>query len=383
MSGLHEAFIDMAADVPMYGDLDRAIEQAERERRRRHGAVVGLAAAAAVLVVVAGVAAVSRDADTAPPVSPTPTPSPTRDTSPLPANGQITGAGRHLGAGADAPGYGWRAFDPVSGSGLLATGPDQDRLYPFERLEVFRPGRPVVTLTCGRVLQCSPDDTYLSFVATLGPGPDEVTVESGEGAAQVIGLDGATRRTLDLGATTADGARLAGLRWSPDGSRLAVLTAGRLGPSETTRVWLTDEDGDDAQLAYTAAMTYEASPGPSREESPDVDDVGNIWLPGWSWSWSPDGRTLLLDVRTPGTYGADVVALRLQPDGAGDPAIAETIYHSDRHFDWAGNLAWSPDGTRIAVRTEDAVTEISAPDGQVITHHPENRGWLIWPAKEG
>ena len=35
MSGLHEAFDEIVARVPVYGDLDGAIEQAEQERRRR------------------------------------------------------------------------------------------------------------------------------------------------------------------------------------------------------------------------------------------------------------------------------------------------------------------------------------------------------------
>ena len=56
MSGLHEAFDEIVADVPVYGDLDRAIEQADRERRHRYGVVAGLAAAAAVIAVIVGVA---------------------------------------------------------------------------------------------------------------------------------------------------------------------------------------------------------------------------------------------------------------------------------------------------------------------------------------
>lgn len=78
MSGLHEAFDDIVADVPVYGDLDRAVEQADRERRRRYGAVAGLAAAAVVVAVVVGVVATSRDANTSPePVSPVTTPTTT------------------------------------------------------------------------------------------------------------------------------------------------------------------------------------------------------------------------------------------------------------------------------------------------------------------
>jgi hypothetical protein len=78
MSGLREAFDQIVADVPVYGDLDRAIEQADRERRHRYGAVAGLTAAAAVLAVIAGIVAVSHDTDTAPPISPSPTGHPPR-----------------------------------------------------------------------------------------------------------------------------------------------------------------------------------------------------------------------------------------------------------------------------------------------------------------
>jgi hypothetical protein len=85
MSGLREAFDQIVADVPAYGDLDRAIAQAERERRRRYRVLAGLAAAAAVVAVAVGMLAVTRDTDTAPPVSPTPiipTPTPPRTQSP-------------------------------------------------------------------------------------------------------------------------------------------------------------------------------------------------------------------------------------------------------------------------------------------------------------
>jgi len=90
MSRLREAFDEIVADVPVYGDLDRAIAQAERERRRRYRVLAGLAAAAAVVAVAVGMLAVTRDTDTAPPISPTPvtptpiipTPTPPRTQSP-------------------------------------------------------------------------------------------------------------------------------------------------------------------------------------------------------------------------------------------------------------------------------------------------------------
>jgi hypothetical protein len=82
MSGLHEAFDEIVADVPVYGDLDRAIEQADRQRRHRNGVVAGLVAAAAAVVLIVGVLALNRDSDDLPrPVGP-PTPTPTRTDKP-------------------------------------------------------------------------------------------------------------------------------------------------------------------------------------------------------------------------------------------------------------------------------------------------------------
>jgi hypothetical protein len=97
MSGLREAFDQIVADVPVYGDLEEAIEQVARERRHRYGAVVGLAAAAAALVVIAGIVAVSRATDAAPPVSPSPTPSPTAVKSQSPQTGLTPRSTRRTG----------------------------------------------------------------------------------------------------------------------------------------------------------------------------------------------------------------------------------------------------------------------------------------------
>lgn len=70
MSGLHDLFDELVADVPAYGDLDRAIEQAEEDRRRRYGIAAGLAAAAAVAAVIAGLAVLNDDQTDSQPVDP-------------------------------------------------------------------------------------------------------------------------------------------------------------------------------------------------------------------------------------------------------------------------------------------------------------------------
>ena len=79
MSGLHEAFDEIVAGVPVYGDLDRAIAQAEQERRRRLSVVASLAGAAAVVAVIAGVLAVTRDENRT--LQPAPQPAPTESST--------------------------------------------------------------------------------------------------------------------------------------------------------------------------------------------------------------------------------------------------------------------------------------------------------------
>ncbi|RYP82564.1 hypothetical protein EKO23_21505 [Nocardioides guangzhouensis] len=134
MSGLHEAFDAIVADVPVYGDLDRAIQEAERDRRHRHGAVVGLAAAAAVLAVVAGIVAASRDTDTAPPVTPSPTPV---TPSPAPAKSQSPETWVDT-AVAPRDGYGWDVPDPLEGARDAWSAVAADHLDPTgAHLKVF------------------------------------------------------------------------------------------------------------------------------------------------------------------------------------------------------------------------------------------------------
>jgi hypothetical protein len=304
----------------------------------------------------------------------TPSGPPTAPPLPTQRNGPITDAQRYLGA--DASDYDWRSFDPVSETGLFVALTSSDDL---EGVVVVGRTGPVATLTCARDLPCSPENNGRPYAATLGPGSDEVTVEYGDSAVRVIGYDGTARRTIDLGAATTPGAHVGSLRWSPDGSRLAAATF-QDHPSDAgvSQVWLVDSGGGDAQLAYS--LLFDETE-PLTHAGSDFDGDGGIWSAS-DWGWSPDGQTLLLDVRDVGSYGAEVVLLHVQPDGAADPVIAQTLYHSNRNFDIAGNVAWSPDGTRIAVRTNSHIIEVSAEDGAVVGLHPGVPGWLIWPARE-
>ena len=323
-----------------------------RDRRRRvhrnRGVLSGAVALGLAGVVLTASLVTGGDRDTRPgPAFPSPTEvsvgSPTgTTTTTATTNGQITSVQRHLGA--EASDYQWRAFNSAADTGLFVSGGPGDEL---ESLTVVGPAGPVSTLACSEALPCPPGEDWSGYAATLGPGADEVTVESGDRTLQVLGYDGTVRRTLDLTASLDFADDIRKLAWSPDGSRLAVATA--------LDIWLVKGD----------VVTHPST-------------SGRIWNLG---GWSPDGKSLLVD-RYAGQTGADVVVLG--PTSEGTPATTpQTLYRSDRHFDWAGNVAWSPDGTRIAVRTESAIVEISAEDGRVLARHPHIGGWVVWPSTAG
>lgn len=340
--------------VPVADDVRRG----RRRVRRNRGIVTGAVALGVAGVVLTASLITGGDRDTRPePAFPSPSETATDAAAdPGPGNGRITSVQGHLGT--DAGSYQWRAFDSASDKRLFVSYVpcDDCAVEEVEGVTVAGPAGPVSTLACPGDLPCLPNETWLSYPATLGPGADEVTVESGDRTLQVIGYDGTVRRTLDLTATLDFLDDIRKVAWSPDGSRLAVLTGG----TGAEDIWLVEGDGDP-QLAYSSTF-------------------GTIWSLG---GWSPDGQSLLVDQLVgPGPYGADVVVLHRSSAGPSPAMSPQTLYRSNRHFDWAGNVAWSPDGTRIAVRTRNSIVEISAEDGSVLARHPHITGWLIWTEQD-
>jgi dipeptidyl aminopeptidase/acylaminoacyl peptidase len=278
-------------------------------------------------------------------------------TGPVLRNGRITGVKTRFGKRVSSDPL---DYDPATDTALISG------------LAVLRPEGQTTTLPCPRDFACRYGEG-----AALGPGPDEVTTVTPRGMARVTGYDGARRQAIDLTATIADGGEIRSIDWSSDGRRLAFVTSSSAG----FRVWLVDGAGSAPELAYTVPSSAAVV-----REGRDVSS----YLYGKPL-WSSDGQSLLIEQDAGGEYGTDIVILRLLPDGAAPPSTVQTLFHSNRHYDWTQSFAWSPDGTRVAVRTRKRdgsrishhqITVISAEDGSVIAQRP-NVGWVIWLARTG
>ncbi len=393
---------DLPEEVPLVRLADPDQPAVEDDRRRlgtpqRARSARWLAAAAAVVLVVAAVALLrivgdGEDRDGPVDVVPTTTTPPLTDT---PSTGSIVTADGHgWPEGATAPPrpenandpYDWSDFDPATGSFLhveyifgsriwiLGEGGDEEAniVCPFSNCwgTAFGPGPDEVTAlvldaTCSGPTDCD-----------HGPvRPERV---------QVIAWDGTVRESVDISAAfTHDGTgtaerSLAGLAWSPDGSRLAVGTSGQeaancdpFGDECGVEVWIFGRDGGEPQLVHTA----DPADGEHREP-PVLADL----------AWSPDGRTLAVSVASPPVgrpAWPQLVALRFEP---GEPVRAEVLHVYDdvapagrriftsQYSQFA--LAWSPDGSRIAVTSDGGVAEISAADGRVLARHPGAAGTI-------
>ena len=400
MSGLHDAFDELVADVPVYGDIDRAIEQANREQVHRHGMVAGLAAAAAVVAVIIGMLAITHDANRserpAGPSSPTPTPTGSQD--PTPALGpaiyfdalavqgdSLSDPAHNIGGPKDI----YLTRESGTAQQLVATRTDEHcpRVSPEGDMLAYLEGTTVVVrrldanglpgATTARVqhspastdgLACPQWSPRGGQLAIAVDGFDDESYEQNF-EVRVIDADGGTERVVAR--PQAQFMPLSEIAWSPAGDAIAYRTADSvwiapLHGGEPRRLWqgrtstsgvpsgFPPYPGMPDRLAWLAtgelAVTAQTDvDGRFRLHIIDVDSgrdrvLGTFPLESPNtWSWSPDGSRLAFS----DTDGTEQLFDRV----SGTTVPIRPRLFGRKLAVW--KLAWSPDGRRLVGTATD------------------------------
>lgn len=141
----------------------------------------------------------------------------------------------------------------------------------------------------------SPDGSRLAILTDLKPGP-----RPGPGRVFVVNADGSDIRVL------AEGEFVPWFDWSPDGSRIVVSERQGL---ERSRIWIVPADG--------SAMSHVATP--------------DLYSPSWGTpAWSPNGSRIAFSVEPNRAFVIDA-------DGSGDPTPIDDLTYAS----WSGgSFCW-------------------------------------------
>jgi len=210
----------------------------------------------------------------------------------------------------------------------------------------------------------SPDGTLLAYNVFLR--------EDRVDGAYVMSPDGTNPRLA-----TSGGASDWFLSWSAAGRMLFLR--GRMGPAD---YWTANPDGSDpARILTNESCEYPADWSPDGRDlvvckcnsTPDgpaacglsiVDQQGNTVrtllesdprMP-YSPRWSPDGAHILFLTRRPNN-GPDSLFV-MDADGANLRSLYQFPVNSNWSLPW-----WSPDGSQVALTTDDAIVAVSLADG--------------------
>ncbi len=207
----------------------------------------------------------------------------------------------------------------------------------------------------------SPDGSRIAHVGTLDPS--YLTYGPENAAIWISPVDGGEAWALDVPKPGAWAPV-----WSPDSQRLAVMGFGIHEPglvhvvdvgeniaSSTSRVVgathiLPSWSPDGTRLVFAEHRGGQEEPM-TTVHIVDPENADSLVLPEIEghvsqMAWHPDGSEILMMV-----YGAESVLRTITPDGG---VLTDVFKDDDRQFGWVWShgLAWSPGGSRFAIRTD-------------------------------
>ena len=181
------------------------------------------------------------------------------------------------------------------------------------------------------------------------PAVQRIAYRGTDGSLWIMNADGSGQQKL-FDIETEPGDSVAGIRWSPDGSKFAVTTCESpippdFGPCTDRIIYIVSADGETL-----------------------VEVPGVRFL-----RWSPDGTRIAFrtcEPVTPPDFGPcnDRIYV-MNADGSNLTLLAEDIPASDLHW-------WSPDGSRIAI-SSDGIYVINA-DGSGLTRLDIAASYVDW-----
>ena len=181
----------------------------------------------------------------------------------------------------------------------------------------------------------SPDGSKLAYVM------DERVI-SGSGAPFRYVLYSVNADGSDLSRLFTADKILGAPGWSPDGTRLAIVSMDFGGGSQEHVGKLDIVSADGSGFLNVSGSRFLVS-GSANFRDPGV-------------SWSPDGSEILYVIY-------ERIGNQLSKDGR--VHIANVVSDSVRRLAWGSHASWSPDGSRVAVTSRDSDSYLStmAPDG--------------------
>jgi hypothetical protein len=274
----------------------------------------------------------------------------------------------------------WASADPASRRFLVYAD-------DATALAVMTPGQadPLARIPCRQ-------DGTGCLGAALGPGPEELTMVSGDFQLVVAGHDGAPRGNLG----PAGAGLLNGLAWDPDGNTLAVAHSDHSADSGSLTVRL--RRPDSAQEPPLFEYSEAAPPWYDAEEHRYADSPGAFnswWAPRLTdLQWAPDSTRLAFTVATTPEGGDDEARhlqwrLFLADQTSGEVEqiadlgrCTEPVVEGGRFGRTCEgkepSLSWPPDGQSITVLADATLTTYDL-TGKELSSEPSNLiGPIVW-----